>query len=1103
MRQFKKSRLLCLMAVVLYTGFIYGQDMPNITPPPPEAASLGKFIEIPVSHYTGLPNINVPIYTIEQDGVSIPVGLSYHARGVQVEEIASRVGIGWALNCGGMITRQIRGPVHPILGPDYVNFFNEEDVRRNEIHREALGLSYDRIPDQFYYSTPDNSGKFIFDYKDGNPVLQKFEDVKIERRMRTPGDSDIEAFLITDKLGNKYYYGYTKDWSRSAVGIDRTLQNYSFTQDEGMAQLPSNDSPYPSTWQLVEIETSVGSMIQFMYEHENTNFYRKSYDKLEYVQGQDEVPNLYKKISYFSDNTSKQYQLKEIIFDKGKVVFTPSSIEREDLELGYALDQVVVYNLKNEPIKKQAFKYVYSTGNPNDSNVLPYLKLSDTRANKRLFLNKIEEQGINSTEKKSYQFEYSSITLPNRFSTSQDVWGYYNNANNGEFLTFSNDGIIETDRSVSSTYSMAGLLTKMTYPTGGYVQYTYEDNKTVTSSKLRDIQMNNPTPVHKLYDGVSNLESVPYYNGAEYTKPFILGQNLHYGRINIECKFTDQSGCPTGYELGCKFDVWVAPQVGTPGNPFKVKMGKHLYLNMIPGNYVLKVKPRNHVHDPYDMMDGFNVIIDWEEDMDSPAVIYSGGKRIKKIDHFESENTTPITKEYTYVDSAGITSGRLFGLPQFLPLKEVIGNFEVFYAYGNVPGSPLSTYQGNTTGYVFVTEYLGGLNSNIGKTEYTFTGTDDTGMYWRFPIHVPTDNEWLRGKPLTIKQYQFNNGSYILKKKIKNEYLYGDDYDLDENTSSDAIFTPIPIYKPITEDLEVPSLVYRKDRARFQLPLYVFVRPPNDNIPDCCVPDHYYKTFHLTGGTVDLWKTEETNYFDNGTELKTNTQYFNNYEKHYQVKSVKTTSSANETVETKYFYPQDTEMSSKPFVSDLKDKHIVTPLVTQTLRNNVKLSEQETVYKNWGNGILLPEIIKTAKGEQGLENRIKYNLIDNTNGNPLEVQLENGVRIVYIWGYNKTQPIAKIENATYADVQSQVANLQNLSNVGEEPNLIVALNNLRTALPNAMVTTYTYKPLIGVSTITDPKGNKTTYDYDEFNRLKQVKDNNNHVLSKNEYHYKN
>jgi YD repeat-containing protein len=53
-----------------------------------------------------------------------------------------------------------------------------------------------------------------------------------------------------------------------------------------------------------------------------------------------------------------------------------------------------------------------------------------------------------------------------------------------------------------------------------------------------------------------------------------------------------------------------------------------------------------------------------------------------------------------------------------------------------------------------------------------------------------------------------------------------------------------------------------------------------------------------------------------------------------------------------------------------------------------------------------------------------------------------------------------------------------------------------------MVTTYTYDPLIGVTSITDPKDYTVYYEYDDFNRLKQVKDADGKILSENEYNYK-
>ncbi|WP_147405029.1 hypothetical protein [Aquimarina sp. AD10] len=124
------------------------------------------------------------------------------------------------------------------------------------------------------------------------------------------------------------------------------------------------------------------------------------------------------------------------------------------------------------------------------------------------------------------------------------------------------------------------------------------------------------------------------------------------------------------------------------------------------------------------------------------------------------------------------------------------------------------------------------------------------------------------------------------------------------------------------------------------------------------------------------------------------------------------------------------------------------------------------------------------------------------NGNLIQVTPKDGTPVSYIWGYNQQYPVAKIENASRAQVEALSGFGANF-HTGVNGLSTTQENTLRTNLPNAMITTYTYKPLIGITSMTDPRGYNMTYHYDKLNRLEFVKDQNGHLVSENKYNYKN
>lgn len=124
----------------------------------------------------------------------------------------------------------------------------------------------------------------------------------------------------------------------------------------------------------------------------------------------------------------------------------------------------------------------------------------------------------------------------------------------------------------------------------------------------------------------------------------------------------------------------------------------------------------------------------------------------------------------------------------------------------------------------------------------------------------------------------------------------------------------------------------------------------------------------------------------------------------------------------------------------------------------------------------------------------------------------DGTFVTLVYGYNDTQLVAKLINlnptvyysATYSTLRNNIALQSNQSGPSySEANLKTTLNVLRNTFPNALITTYTYKPMVGVASTTDENGKTTTYEYDTFNRLSAVKDYLGNIINEYQYNFTN
>ena len=1142
-----KNTIVLLIIFQSYLGI--GQTVPSIIPPSPEASSLLKFTEVPVSLYTGLPNIEIPLFVIESGGVTVPISLSYHARGIKVAEIGSRVGLGWALNAGGMISRQIRDKPDERNGylgignsntytttVDSVNFFNSQTKRALTGSYNGEDSYNDFVPDQYFFNTGTGlSGKFIYDYNDGEILPQNYSNVKVFGKNH-----------IRDGKGNNFYFEESGDY-------DEVTHSYIFKEFQDNEPLPVESSYTANTWHLKGIVTQTGKSILFTYDHENSIYMRRSYDKFQHTDDSNTQPG-YR--NYSSKISSLQNRLKEINFDKGRVVFNYTE-NRPDVAIGSFLSSVELFDIRGNLIEKKILSYATITTPKSYSldNTNMQLWSYDKPASKRFFLKSIQTEAGHVTSVNTqnetvppYQFIYDENELPNRHSNSQDIWGYYNGKSNGEFLKSSYPFYSDGGRGVDEVKSGAGMLKKIIHPTGGSTEFFYEQNKVINKYfPTRQVFFENPNPLvlggltltaieHAMTD---SIRSQPIYSSSErlFTKAFIIPNGV--ARSSIKFKANLGIECTPPIASNCKFHVKLYSIDGTfvtimhPPNA----TGWHTLNNLLPGTYLLKVYATDPNYNPANpiLPDGsnyFSVDIKWLSDIEEAnEVIYAGGKRIKKIIYKDSESAVPITKTYSYIDPVtGTSSGVLFGLSNFLGINKTVQNYLaagdmiIFEPFGNVPGAPLSTFQENSLGYGTVTEYLGEGDNTIGKSEHRFTMTPESNDFFTFPYHVPPDHEWIRGKELSVTHFRKNsNDSYTPVRNITNEYLYAGYVEPSENVSTPAALFSLSYRKLWNQNLQCQSINnepielycthsgYKKDKNMFRLPLAaIYYDTEFFGAEDVL----WYKVYHLTGGTVDLWKSTTTDYFDNQEEMNTATSYTYQYDKHYNVASAtQSTSRSDKTLTSKNYYATNDEVQSHSQVAQLIGKNMLDiPVLTETYRNATLLSSKVTEFENWATGVntlLLPKYIKTSKDGALVENRVEYKY--DTFGNVIEASQINGTVSSYIYAYNHTQPVAKIENLHYNQIQTELitaikAATDIYPNYNNDANLLNALNNLRNSLAsngNIMITTLTYKRLVGVETITDPKGQTTTYQYDGLGRLKQVRDSQGNILTENIYHYKN
>ena len=1190
-----KAVLVLIFALIGFSFFMQAQNVPyrDISIASPNAGALGKYGDIPVSFHTGVPQIHIPIYTVNEGSLQLPISLNYHAGGIKVMEPASWVGAGWSMDAGGVVTRSVRGAPDERLTSNagfgyfsdngYSNYYTTGGGQSPTTsglvpadYQFATG-SRDGEPDLFFFNFGGYSGKFYF-RDDRTPIIEGGEDLKIQyyypadnTASTTPGDANIQGFIITTPKGDKYYFGKYAGWSTSGAAPVEFSFPYSATH-----QSPTD--AVISSWFLSKIVSADEQFtITLEYQGEAYSYFTISTYPIDHnLSASAGSPGTYKYSYALVKDFIQGVRLSRISFSNGVVNFIPGNDPRTDLSSYENYNFTDNVNTQAKPLasisindngrfcKKYNFFYSYFSDNLNTQ--LPgYLSnYSITTDQQRLKLDSIKEQSCDAQiVNPPHVFSYYSNFLPRRLSFAQDHWGYYNGVSTNADLipTYTintYDFSLGADRDSRWPEMENGTLTEIKYPMGGSSVFEFEPNTTWVNATVYN-------PIYR------NTYSVGYDGGGSYDINNVSFTTNHY---NVTLA---NNSCPSNTP-GCSAYVSVLSldgnteygRISAPGG----QTVKGFILVPSAGSYKIHMF-RSATQTGTGATAVFYEIV--------PSFIQNnkiiGGLRIKSLTNKSGTTSADETTSYSY-DVAGQSSGILYSRPSYV---QVLRN-DIVALHGFV--GTTSTTNPNPHGCM-APEMTPAVNQ-----PYLISPGGIVAMSTSQGNHVGYNE---------VRVTQAGNGYSIYR-------YYGSDlWDLNHDDVAYRNVTPlvcdfnIPNYPaaPLPFEYKRGMLKYEGHfnetghRLR-EIQYYYDFDSSNIETPG-------YKTDQPLGALLgtfywlrSYWKSRtqqiEINAGPDGSVIQTSKTFYYESPYHHQVTRVVTGNSKNELIETRIKYASDfslpdcdaitdcrqsyvsgcascyatlqsqlagctsqncaywanvdyyicREAQRKSFVNCRKTNFTNPSSLYNTVHQNKKLAADDNlkpVLELQDEYIAAPiEVAKWKAGQLISASFNKYGYTDlpskvfpselheiklaapsssftvaaNTNSTLsrdsryekeaavkflnaklVEVAARVDVQTSYVWDNTKNFPVVKavgIDQATLSAAYNAV-------------NGNPALLRSQASLAKALITTYTYSPLQGITSETDPNNRSTYYEYDKLGRLSLVRDQDGKIVKKYEYKY--
>lgn len=567
----RKVQEMLLLLSLVFVGGTYAQQMIPETIPTPNATDLGKYGEIPISYYTGRPDISTPVYSMDMRGYEFPIYLSYDAGGVQPNSLPGWVGNNWTLIAGGAITRVSNHyddetePVIPSTVAPFSNYFSsygklkEEMKNPEQLKNDVEMHRYDFAPDVFHFNFMGKTGKFflgndgqwkvfsdenidvIFDVNDRSnyitPFVSNIPDCAGDSPSRYKMPAVIKGFTLRDDKGYVYEFGGSNDAIEYTSGL--------FTL---------GDALHANSWYLTKISDKYGNML-YQLEYQRGCFIVQVYNidgtlhVKEYYDPGGLMPDygqeFFTSTTFRYDGTlnSPVYLERIVAADGSSVRFNSSysSVPFRDIYprlnifdayidydysgfypfwyLQTSYSEVAKYQYKDNTAANRAVPlnacrlkelnsinvYRFSSDETHARRVIRFKYDHAARTN----LTDVITTGndTNSVQSLKYHLEYNYMGKSSQgyLTKAVDHWGYYNGKTGNDSRQF-----LKADRSPSGT--TAGMLSSITYPTGGRTVFQYEPH---------DYSAYLSTDRTKMVDSGSSagglrIKTITEYDGSNY-----------------------------------------------------------------------------------------------------------------------------------------------------------------------------------------------------------------------------------------------------------------------------------------------------------------------------------------------------------------------------------------------------------------------------------------------------------------------------------------------------------------------------------------------------------------------------------------------------------